>query len=448
MINHLLLTKFKTYIWHSIKQLGNLTLAISLLLSIAFFSIIGTVIEQNQNLQFYIDTYSEKNKILQVIDWKIIQHLQLDHVYTNWWFIGLIVTFSISLIVCTLSRQLPILKNARKWKFYSSKNKISTLTYTTALISPSLTTLIFILNKKNYYTFQQKHKIYAYNGLAGRLAPVFVHCSIILLLTGSLLGLFGGLLIQEMITVGETIHPQNIISSGQISYLQQEPAIHVNNFSIKYNSDNSIQQFISNVSILDSDGHELLNKELQVNTPMFFQNMTIYQIDWDIIALRLRLQNNDRIQLPCQLLKKNNNKVWISNLKTSSQNMISIVIPDLTGKLYIYSEKGNLIDIKNIHEKIYIRNTSIYFEDILIRTGLQIKTDPGNWLVYISFGILIISVILSYTSYSQIWIVYYNTISYLGGKTNRAHLDFEEDIKKIQAYNLYAFRKISKPMTH
>ena len=433
----------KIYIWHSVKKLGNLTFAINLLLYIAALSIVGTIIEQNRSLEFYIKLYSKNNKILGIIDWKAIQFLQLDHIYTSWWFISLIVIFGSSLSVCTVSRQLPMLKSAKQWKFYSNYQKLLNFSHVTPVASPSLPISIFILNKKEYHVFQQDKKIYAYKNLIGRIAPIFVHLSIILLLLGSLLGFFGGILIQEMIPEGETMYPQNIISSANFSYLQQQFLMYINKFSITYYYNNSIKQFISNIYLFNYNGRKLIKDTLQVNKPIYFRNVTIYQTDWGIVGLRLQIQQKTSIQILCQQDKNNNNKIWVSTLKISDNKIIYILMSDLTGKLYIYNTEGKLINSCYLRDTIKIDTIYIYFNKILTKTGLQIKTDPGTSLVYASFGMLITSTILSYTSYSQIWLIYRNDEKfYFGGKTNRASLNFEEDLKKIRRDHTNAYETI------
>ena len=434
--------RFKTYLWNNIKRLGNLTFAINLLLFIACISIIGTIIEQNQGLQFYINTYSSNHQLSLFINWKVIKYLQLDHVYSSWWFLCLILTLSISLTICTISTQLPILQNAKRWKFYFSTAKILNLDYAITFSNPSLSSLIFVLNQKTYHVFQKNNQVYAYNGLVGRVAPIFVHFSIILLLVGSLLGLFGGVVIQEMITTGETIHPQNIIASGGLSYLAQKLMVHVEDFKIKYNFDNSIHQFVSKISIIDNMNRNTSSHILKVNTPIYFQNFTIYQTDWDIVGIRIQLENQFSLQIPCFAFTKQDKKYWISNLKINDKQTIYIIIKDLTGNLYIYNENGNFIKIVQVKQVVSVDNIEIYINNTLARTGLQIKIDPANWLVYFSFGILILSTIISYTSYSQLWAIHYQSIVYLGGKTNRAYLDFEKDIKVIKNNNIYINQKI------
>ena len=87
-------TKNKTKIF---KKLANLQFAISLLFTIVIFIAIGTIIEQDQNLNFYKENYPEANPIFGFLNWKIIAFLNLDRVYTAWWFILVLLLFGSSL---------------------------------------------------------------------------------------------------------------------------------------------------------------------------------------------------------------------------------------------------------------------------------------------------------------------------------------------------------------
>ena len=97
------------------RLLGNLNLAIILLLLIAFFSIIGTILEQNQPSDFYQLNYPIN---FPFFNWKILLFFGLDHIYSSWWFFFLLVFFGSSLISCTFVRQIPILKVGQRWFFY------------------------------------------------------------------------------------------------------------------------------------------------------------------------------------------------------------------------------------------------------------------------------------------------------------------------------------------
>lgn len=67
----------------------------------------------------------------------------------------------------------------------------------------SLLNLAYVLNLRKYYVFHKGQVMYAYKGLTGRMAPIFVHFSIVLALTGSVFGLVSGFMSQEIIPSGE-----------------------------------------------------------------------------------------------------------------------------------------------------------------------------------------------------------------------------------------------------
>jgi cytochrome c biogenesis protein len=67
----------------------------------------------------------------------------------------------------------------------------------------------------------------------------------------------------------------------------------------------------------------------------------------------------------------------------------------------------------------------------LSSTGLQIKGDPGIPFIYTGFGFLMISTLLSYITYSQIWILQESEKIFVGGNTTRAKFDFELEFLKL-----------------
>ncbi|MEL7521625.1 MAG: cytochrome c biogenesis protein ResB, partial [Cyanobacteria bacterium J06553_1] len=100
--------------------LADLRLAIVLLLAIALFSISGTVIEQGQGLDFYQENYPENPALFGFLTWKVVLIVGLNHVYSTWWFLSLLVLFGASLTACTFTRQITALRwFSRTWNFYS-----------------------------------------------------------------------------------------------------------------------------------------------------------------------------------------------------------------------------------------------------------------------------------------------------------------------------------------
>ena len=174
--------------WKFIYLLGNLRLAIVLLLVIACVSSLGTVIEQEKNVSFYETTYPLSKPIAGFINSDFILFLGLDHVYTTDWFLTLLFLFSASLLSCTLSRQIPSLKLATIWKFFKNEKRINKASITFNITRLSINQFNYALRQKNYNTLQQGPYLYAYKGLVGKVGPILVHLSITLILIGSVIG--------------------------------------------------------------------------------------------------------------------------------------------------------------------------------------------------------------------------------------------------------------------
>ena len=68
---------------------------------------------------------------------------------------------------------------------------------------------------------------------------------------------------------------------------------------------------------------------------------------------------------------------------------------------------------------------SLEIIEYIPETGLQIKADPGIPLIYLGFGVLMISTLLSYLSYTQFWLAQSKNKLLIGGDTNRAKLNLK-----------------------
>lgn len=414
-----------------LKKLANLQFAIGLLFTIGIIIAVGTIIEQDQNLNFYKDNYPELKPIFGFLTWKIITFLNLDHIYTSWWFIAVLVLFGSSLLACTFTTQLPSLKTFKIWKFNTKLSTYETLGVNENLKSGGFNTLAYNCNAAKYHFFQQNKKGYAYSGLLGRLGPIVVHGSIILLLFGSTFGSFGGYTAQELIPRGEIFHVQNLTSSGNFSYVPQDLSCRINNFWITYTKELKTDQFYSDLSILDQDGKELKRKIVFVNEPLIFNDLVLYQTDWDIVGLKLRVNADKVFQLPLKRIIKGGNRFWFGSLNFENEPL-TVVANDLKGKIYFYDKKGILVNDIFVGDSVTTEaGVNIQFTDFITSTGLQIKSDPSIQIVYLSFLLLMVSIYISFLTYSQIWLIETSKNIVVGGNSNRAVLFFQEQFRQI-----------------
>jgi len=410
---------------------ADLRFSIFILLVISFFSILGTVIEQDQSIEIYKVNYPITNPVFGVLTWDRILQLGLDHVYKTWWFLTLISFFGVSLISCTFLQQLPSLKIARRCQFFRKTGQFSRLQIFTTLKNFSFHQILSRIKQNQYSIFQQRNIIYCYKGLIGRIAPILVHFSMILILLGTIIGSFFGFKAQEMIPKTENFHIQNILNNGQLSLIPKTSA-RINDFWILYTKNKTVSQFYSDISVLNSQGKETDRKTISVNYPFIHKNVYYYQTDWDLIGLRIQTFQKEISEYPLLNILNNQNKIWLTWIaKNQSLNEGIVALSDnLEGYCSIYNETGAFLGNMELNETVNFKEPFTLLE-ILSSTGLQIKTDPGIPVIYSGFLFLMISTFISYITYSQIWIIQKNQKLFIGGTTNRALFEFELEFFKF-----------------
>ena len=413
------------------RRLADLRFSIFILLFISLGSIIGTVIEQDQSIETYKLNYPLTNPIFGFLSWDLIIRYELDHVYRAWWFLSLIFLFSCSLILCSFLQQLPSFQIARRCQFFRTQSPFSRLKLSTILKPLSFNKVVAQIKQKQYSVFHQKNMIYCYKGLIGRIAPMVVHFSMILILIGTVISSFVGFKAQEIVPKTEQFYIQNILANGPSTILPQK-SMRINDFWITYTKTKTISQFYSDISILDSQGNETNRKTISVNYPFIEDGIYYYQTDWNLIGLRIQNSKDAIIEYPLVNLSENSNKIWltwISNTKKQKDGIISL-IDNLEGYSSIYDQNGQFLGNLELHETGNF-DQSLTFLEIISSTGLQIKRDPAIPLIYAGFFFLMISTLLSYVTYSQIWIIKQKKKLLIGGTTNRAIFDFELEFLKL-----------------
>ncbi len=417
--------------------LTNLKFAIALLLAIAAFSITGTVIEQGQTLEFYKQNYPEQPALFGFLTYKVLLVVGLHHVYSTWWFLSLLILFATSLSACTFNRQWPMLKVAKRWHYYTKPQSFTKLALSTELVGRSLVELAPLLQKRGYQIFQTQDQLYARKGLVGRIGPIIVHASMLLIMAGAIWGTLTGFIAQEMIPSGETFQVKNITESGMWSQPQipKDWSVRVNRFWIDYTPQGAIDQFYSDLSILDKNEKEVDRQTIHVNKPLRYKGVTFYQANWDIASVRFTFNQSPVLQLPMSRLqaKGKTNQVWGTWIPTKPDlsSGVTLITPDLQGTFFIYGEDGNLLATLRTNGSAEVNGVTFTLKEVIGSTGLQIKADPGIPIVYAGFGLLMLGVVMSYVSYSQIWALQSGNILYIGGKTNRAQVSFESELVEI-----------------
>jgi len=412
-----------------LKIVTDLRFAIFVLAIIAGISSLGSFIEQDEPISFYQENYEKP--IYGIINANLILNLGIDHVYSTWWFLSLLLLLAICLVSCTMTRQFPLLKSSKEFFFRGKKNSFLKLPFSIKIknISYLKEVILTKIQNRNFYVYQKENLIYGYRGLVGRISPILVHLSLIIILIGSAIGAFQNFKAQEILPKGEIFHIQNPLKVGWLTSL---PSINtrVNDFWVEYEN-NRIHQFYSNLSILDDFGNELKQQTISVNNPLRYKNVDFYQSDWNLIGIRIKnIKTNIIYEFP--LFSFNNNSkswiTWISNNDLPAEKSMALVFDQLQNIVFIYDENGNFLNFKNTGDLI---NENLRLIDILPSTGLLIKYDPSITIIYFGFGLLMLTTLLSYLPYTQIWILNEKNNCWIGSSTNRGKIQLEIEFENL-----------------
>ncbi len=406
------------YIKRLFNILSNLKFAIGLLFIIAFASGIGTSLPQGEFPETYIDQYSTKH-YLGLFSGEFIIKLSLDHIYSSLWFISLLSTLGVSLILCTFRRQLPSLQSAIKWTYYKNVSQIKTLAISkTFQINSSpidLKAFSIKLKQEGWEVREANNNISARKGLIGRLGPPLVHLGLILLMIGSTFGALNGSKLEKFLAQGSSI---NLLSPDQ----KNELNISLNKFDIERQPNGFTEQFRSLIELKDSSND--FTKEISVNHPLRYRGITIYQADWKLSAITMKFGDSPKLQLPLTQIPELGEQVWgikIPNIKLIKEPLL-LTLTSEQGPVRIYDDKGNLI--KNLRPGSgpkNIKGVNIEVLNIIPSSGILFKYDPGVPIVYSGFAITLLGGFLSILSTKKLWIISEpdKKLIHFGGLSNR-----------------------------
>lgn len=221
----------------------DLKFAILVLVLISAASGLGSIVEQDEPLSFYQANYPSQSPLYGFIDWQVILAFGFNHAYTTWWFLSLLALLGICLGCCTLTRQFPLLSTSKDFFFKTQETSFGELPFFIQLRNLSYFPEVILgkLQSMNFFVYQKETGIYGYQGLVGRISPILVHFSLLLILGGACVGAFENFQGQEVLPKGELFHFQNPLRVGFLTSFPAFP-IRVNDFWVEYQN-HRIHQF-------------------------------------------------------------------------------------------------------------------------------------------------------------------------------------------------------------
>lgn len=420
--------------------ISDLRVAIVLLLVIAITSGVGTAIPQREPADLYHRLY-DPQPWLGLLNGDGVLALQLDHVYSSGWFLGLLAWLALALLLCSWRRQWPALQAALRWIDYSTPRQLSKLsvaeTFTTDTPKASLDQLAGLLQRQGWQIQRHDDRLAARKGLLGRVGPLLVHAGMVVLMLGAAWGALGGQRAEQYLAPGRSLELMDSRGSSQLT-------LALDHFSIQRDPAGRPEQFTSQLRILEGDGSGgslLKQAEISVNHPLRFQGVTLYQADWALATISLQLGKSPLLELPLQSFPQLGEQIWGIVLPTrpDGSEPVLLSLGSEQGPVEIYGTDGiSLARLAPGGAAVEVKGLPIRVESVLPASGILLKRDPGVPLVYAGFAIALAGGGLSLLATRQLWAIAEQPAGQAGqlhvaGLCNRNLTGFAAELPQILA---------------
>lgn len=256
-----------------IHLLSSMPVAVFLLCLVALASMIGTILVQNRDQDFYISS-------LGPTWYKILNALDFFNMYDSWWFL-LIMTLLVLSVSAALLRHGPRfwhlsrpLKAMRPWPARSDAE--FSFQFSQPVNNEQLQTLCRRHGFREFMRQEEQSLLLARKGRLGRFGFFFVHGGVVLIC-------IGGLITSQLGFRGAMNIPEN--DSDNIIYVQdgndfrrlQLPfQVRNDEFNIDFYQSGMPSEYSSRLSLLQGD-QVIANKRITVNDPLRYKGITFYQ---------------------------------------------------------------------------------------------------------------------------------------------------------------------------
>ena len=420
------------------------------LLTVAVSSIAGTLIPQNKSPEEYVAAFGEPF-------YRVFHALDMFDMYYSWWFQSLLLLLTLNIVVCSIDRfpktwrvVFPKERAANPSRF---RNLMTREVFDSALSLEALKETseklvsggggggmektpdgFFILGEKGRWT---RFGVYA------------VHLSVILLLIGAVIGSLYGFDGYVNIAEGESVTAVRLRSGGQLQRLEFE--LRCDDFNVSFYPTGAPEEYRSSLTVLEG-GAQVLQKDIIVNSPLRYKGINIFQSSYgqlpsDSVELSFTSKATGKtytqmaevgilIDLPensgvfqlkgyrdaADFRGRNIGAAFVGELTTGDGKTEDILLP-LEFPTFDGMRKGAMaISISN-HEPRYY-------------TGLQVTRDPGVWVVYSGFILLIIGCFVTFfTSHQHLFVEVVQkkgkfrvTVS---GSANKNKLGMQQEVRRI-----------------
>lgn len=291
--------------------------AISLLVFICVASLIGTVLPQNQATNTYIDQFGP-------FWYAVFDQFSIWHIYNSPWFLLIMAFLVVSTTLCVMRNTPKMLRDMRTFREYVRGSSLKAFHHKvdidSTLAPDQAVDQVGALLRSQGFRYRVRidgdsRMVAAKKGAANRLGYIFAHVAIVVICLGGLLDselpvrlqtwlfdkqpIVGNMLISDVPESGRLSarnpsfranmlipdgkqSSMGIIAAGQGVLLQPLPfSVRLKKFYIDYYDTGMPSDFRSDVVVTDLATGASFDQTIQVNEPLHYKGVTVYQSSFD-----------------------------------------------------------------------------------------------------------------------------------------------------------------------
>jgi len=308
-----------------VELLGSMRFAVSLLVFICLASLIGTVLAQNGTVNVYIDQFGP-------FWYEVFDKFAIWHVYNSGWFLTIMGFLVVSTTLCIIRTAPKMIRDARTFREHIRVSSLRAFHHrvqcTLAGDTPEIEARIGAWLKQQGYAWRTRREgegvlLAAKRGSANRLGYIFAHSAIVIICVGGLLDselpvrlqvwlggkepVFENMSIADVpasgklslnnpsyranLLIAEGDRAANaVVLVGEGALVQPLPfQIALRKFEVDYYSTGMPSRFVSQVHISDPATGEQFEQAIEVNQPLRYKGVTVYQSSFDDGGSRVSL---------------------------------------------------------------------------------------------------------------------------------------------------------------
>lgn len=440
-------------------------------------SSIGTFLPQKMYIpenthigKFYEDQYGWFGKVFYL--------LGLHEMYSSWWYLILIASIGVSLVVCSMDRVVPLYKALKKQSIVRQENflkrqRLFSLTEK-GVDRDELDKVKERLRKKRYHIREQDGHLLAEKGRFSRWGPYVNHVGLIIFLIGAMLRFVPGMYVDKVLWLreGET----KVIPGTDGEYYLKNERFFVEIYDKE--TDEKFVEALDNAGIVaknfqtdavlykrvdekivgaEPNLKEIKKHPIRVNEPLKFDHFALYQVqyeldEWDTFHFEL-IKKKTGTSIGTIAIDLNQPEM---KYELDGEHTVEIIsyFPDFefneAGEPTTASKRPHhpafvfkmftpehpegetsFVAIQQTIEPFADNDYKMMFSGMETKnvTGLVVRKDLTLWVLGLGGTIFMIGLIQgSYWNHRRIWIRNENEKIWLAGHTNKNWYGFKREI--------------------